>query len=543
VISGHPGRDHLDGELQMTSPTPLVQLRGVSVSFPGVKALDDIDLRLFPGEVHSLMGENGAGKSTLIKSLTGVHRIDSGSILLEGREVSFSSVADAQAHGISTVYQEVNLLPNLTVAENILLGREPRHAWGGISGRRMRERARELLAVVGLDIDPASQLSAHPPAIQQLVAIVRAIAVRTKVLVLDEPTSSLDNDEVTELFRVISILKAEGVAILFISHFLDQVYEISDRLTVLREGRLVGEYLPHELLRIDLVHKMIGKELATFDEIRRGLDTSDEGDALDGEDPFVAAIGLGRQGAIEPIDLKVYEGEIVGIAGLLGSGRTELARLLTGVDRADTGSVEVAGRATRLGSPRRALKQRIVYASENRRTEGIIGDLSLRDNIALALQADLGWFRRIPLRRQNELAESYIQAMGIKPANPDALMKELSGGNQQKVLLARWLALAPRLLVLDEPTRGIDIGAKAEIQKLVTRLAENGLSVVFISAELEEVLRISHRIAVLRDRRKVADLPNYDLTVSKLLAAISEGPDEAPPEPITTADGERGPRG
>jgi simple sugar transport system ATP-binding protein len=543
VISGHPGRDHLDGELQMTSPTPLVQLRGVSVSFPGVKALDDVDLRLFPGEVHSLMGENGAGKSTLIKSLTGVHRIDSGSILLEGREVSFSSVADAQAHGISTVYQEVNLLPNLTVAENILLGREPRHAWGGISGRRMRERARELLAVVGLDIDPASQLSAHPPAIQQLVAIVRAIAVRTKVLVLDEPTSSLDNDEVTELFRVISILKAEGVAILFISHFLDQVYEISDRLTVLREGRLVGEYLPHELLRIDLVHKMIGKELATFDEIRRGLDTSDEGDALDGEDPFVAAIGLGRQGAIEPIDLKVYEGEIVGIAGLLGSGRTELARLLTGVDRADTGSVEVAGRATRLGSPRRALKQRIVYASENRRTEGIIGDLSLRDNIALALQADLGWFRRIPLRRQNELAESYIQAMGIKPANPDALMKELSGGNQQKVLLARWLALAPRLLVLDEPTRGIDIGAKAEIQKLVTRLAENGLSVVFISAELEEVLRISHRIAVLRDRRKVADLPNYDLTVSKLLAAISEGPDEAPPEPITTADDERGPRG
>jgi monosaccharide-transporting ATPase len=527
----------------MTSPAPLVQMRGVSVSFPGVKALDDVDLRLFPGEVHALMGENGAGKSTLIKSLTGVHRIDRGSILLDGREVSFSSVADAQTHGISTVYQEVNLLPNLSVAENILLGREPRHAWGGISGRRMRQRAGELLAFVGLDIDPASQLSAHPPAIQQLVAIVRAIAVRTKVLVLDEPTSSLDNDEVTELFRVISILKAEGVAILFISHFLDQVYEISDRLTVLREGRLVGEYLPHELLRIDLVHKMIGKELATFDEIRRGLDTSDEGDALDGEEPFVAAIGLGRQGAVEPIDLRVYEGEIVGIAGLLGSGRTELARLLTGIDRADTGSVEVAGRPAHLGTPRRALKQRIAYASENRRTEGIIGDLSVRDNIALALQADLGWFRRIPLSRQNELAESYIQAMGIRPANPDALMKELSGGNQQKVLLARWLALAPRLLVLDEPTRGIDIGAKAEIQKLVTRLAENGLSVVFISAELEEVLRISHRIAVLRDRRKVADLPNHDLTVSKLLAAISEGPEQTGPEHIATADGERGPHG
>jgi monosaccharide-transporting ATPase len=520
----------------MTSPTPLVQLRGVSVSFPAVKALDEVDFRLFPGEVHSLMGENGAGKSTLIKALTGVHRPDSGSITLNGEEVSFSSVADAQAHGISTVYQEVNLLPNLTVAENILLGREPRHRWGGISGRAMRERASELLDIVGLDIDPGSQLSAHPPAIQQLVAIVRAIAVRTRVLILDEPTSSLDNDEVAELFRVIGLLKAEGVAILFISHFLDQVYEISDRLTVLREGRLVGEYLPHELLRIDLVHKMIGKELATFDELRRGLGTLGEADSLDGEDPFVTAIGLGRQGALEPVDLKVYEGEIVGIAGLLGSGRTELARLLTGIDRADSGRIEVAGAEARLTSPRRALKRRIVYASENRRTEGIIGDLSVRDNIALALQADLGWFRRIPRRELDELADSYVQAMGIRPSNPDALIRELSGGNQQKVLLARWLALAPRLLVLDEPTRGIDIGAKAEIQKLVTRLAENGLSVVFISAELEEVLRISHRVAVLRDRRKVADLPNYDLTVSALLAAISESPEE-----IATLNEGRGP--
>lgn len=506
--------------------TPLVQLTGVSVSFPGVKALDQVDLRLFPGEVHSLMGENGAGKSTLIKALTGVHPIDSGRILIDGQDVSFSNVADAQRSGIGTVYQEVNLLPNLTVAENIMLGREPRRIWGGISGPQMRARAQELLNAVGVDIDPSSKLSIHPPAIQQLVAIVRAIAVRTRVLILDEPTSSLDGDEVTELFRVISVLKSEGVAILFISHFLDQVYEISDRLTVLREGRLVGEYLPHELLRIDLVHKMIGKELSTFEAIQASLDPSDGLDALDGEEPFVQAIGLGRQGGVEPIDLTIYEGEIVGIAGLLGSGRTELARLLTGIDRSDAGAVKVEGDITRLGTPRRALKQRIVYASENRRTEGIIGDLTVRDNISLALQADLGWFHRISKKQQDELAESYIQAMGIRPANPDALMKDLSGGNQQKVLLARWLALAPRLLVLDEPTRGIDIGAKAEIQKLVVKLAENGLSVVFISAELEEVLRISHRIAVLRDRRKVADLPNYDLTVSKLLGAMSEGSDE-----------------
>ncbi|MCS5724107.1 sugar ABC transporter ATP-binding protein [Herbiconiux sp. CPCC 203407] len=507
--------------------TPIVELSGVSVSFPGVRALDGVDLRLFPGEVHSLMGENGAGKSTLIKALTGVYRTDGGSIRVDGREVAFAGVADAQAAGISTVYQEVNLLPNLTVAENVMLGREPRSAWGGISWRHVRSRTRELLDQVGVDIDPASMLSEHPPAIQQLVAIVRAIAVETRVLILDEPTSSLDNDEVTELFRVISVLKSEGVAILFISHFLDQVYEISDRLTVLREGRLVGEYLPEELLRIDLVHKMIGKELATFEELRRRIDASDVEDSLDDEQPYVEAVGLGRDGAIEPIDLKVYEGEIVGIAGLLGSGRTELARLLTGVDRSDTGSLAVEGSTTRLGTPRRALKHRIAYASENRRTEGIIGELSIRDNIALALQADLGWFRRIPRKRQEELAASYIQAMDIRPADPEALMKNLSGGNQQKVLLARWLAIAPRLLVLDEPTRGIDIGAKAEIQKLVTDLSENGLSVVFISAELEEVLRISHRVAVLRDRHKVADLPNHDLSVSDLLAAIAEPADDA----------------
>ncbi|MFB2580705.1 sugar ABC transporter ATP-binding protein [Herbiconiux sp. P15] len=509
--------------------SPIIELSGVSVSFPGVRALDGVDLRLYPGEVHSLMGENGAGKSTLIKALTGVYRTDGGTIRVDGREVSFSGVADAQAAGISTVYQEINLLPNLSVAENVLLGREPRRAWGGISWPLMRERTRELLDSVGVEIDPSSMLSDHPPAIQQLVAIVRAIAVRTRVLILDEPTSSLDNDEVTELFRVISVLKSEGVAILFISHFLDQVYEISDRLTVLREGRLVGEYLPQELLRIDLVHKMIGKELSAFDEIRRRIDASDVEDSLDDEEPYVEAIGIGRSGAIEPVDLKIYEGEIVGIAGLLGSGRTELARLLTGVDRADSGSLAVDGSPARLGTPRRALKRRIAYASENRRTEGIIGELSIRENIALALQADLGWLRRIPRKRQEDLAASYIQAMDIRPADPEALMKNLSGGNQQKVLLARWLAIAPRLLVLDEPTRGIDIGAKAEIQKMVTDLAENGLSVVFISAELEEVLRISHRVAVLRERRKVADLPNHDLSVSGLLAAMAEGPDEASP--------------
>ncbi|TAJ48559.1 MAG: sugar ABC transporter ATP-binding protein [Herbiconiux sp.] len=507
----------------MTTAAPVVQLTGVTVAFPGVTALDAVDFRLFPGEVHSLMGENGAGKSTLIKALTGVNPIDAGRIEVDGHTVSFASTAEAQSAGISTVYQELNLLPNLTVTENVLLGREPRHRWGGINWRAARQHTAELLTSMHLDIDPTSLLADHSPAIQQLVAIARAIAVRPKVLVLDEPTSSLDNDEVSELFRIISRLRESGVAILFISHFLEQVYAISDRLTVLRDGRLVGEYLPHELLRIDLVQKMLGKDITVLDGIHERVEASTIEDDLEGEVPLVTAIGLSRRGAIEPIDLKVYQGEIVGIAGLLGSGRTELARLLGGADRPDSGELLVDGDSQRFSGPRAALQQRIAYASENRRTEGIIGDLTVRENIVLALQADLGWLRRIPQSQQNELATSYIQAMGITPADPDALMSTLSGGNQQKVLLARWLAIAPRLLILDEPTRGIDIGAKAEIQKLVTDLAANGLSVVFISAELEEVVRISNRVAILRERRKVGDLLNHDLTVDQLLAVIADG--------------------
>jgi len=511
--------------VQAAAPTPagepIIRMDDISISFPGVKALDAVSFRMFPGEVHSLMGENGAGKSTLIKALTGVYTIDSGTMTLGGRPLVISSPAQAQAAGISTVYQEVNLLPNLSVAENIMLGREPRRA-GAIDWRAMRRRAAELLARLNLDIDPASLLSAHSLAVQQLVAIARATDVDAKVLILDEPTSSLDADEVSELFRVIRGLKDDGVAILFVSHFLDQVYEISDRLTVLRNGALVGEYLTREILRIELVHKMIGKELATLESLEsKTRQAAVEGDTVDV--PYLEAVGLGRKGSIEPTDLAIHEGEVVGLAGLLGSGRTEIARLITGADRPDSGEVLVRGARRRLRTPRVALRDRIAYSSEDRKREGIVDDLSVRDNIVLALQADRGWFRRISRKRQDELANSYISALGIRPANPDALVRNLSGGNQQKVLLARWLAVAPRLLVLDEPTRGIDVGAKAEIQKLVSNLADEGMAVVFISAELEEVLRLSHRIAVMRDRRKVADLPNEDVTVGQIMGLIASG--------------------
>jgi monosaccharide-transporting ATPase len=504
----------------MTTQAPVVDMTNISISFPGVKALDRVNFRMFPGEVHSLMGENGAGKSTMIKALTGVYPIDSGTILLDGKPLVITGPAQAQEAGISTVYQEVHLLTNLSVAENIMLGREPRRG-AAIDWKAMRAHSAEILDGLNLDIDPGSQLGTHSLAVQQLVAIARAIDVQAKVLILDEPTSSLDVDEVSELFRVIRSLKEAGVAILFVSHFLEQVYEISDRLTVLRNGQLVGEYLTDEILRIELVHKMIGKDIAVLSDLDRKARApiSDESE----ETPFVQAIGLGRKGSIAPVDLSVYEGEVVGLAGLLGSGRTELARLLSGADRPDRGELTIGGRPRRLRTPRMALKSRIAYSSENRRSEGIIEDLTVRDNIVLALQADRGWFRRIPRKRQDELAASYIQALNIRPPNPDAIVKNLSGGNQQKVLLARWLAVAPRLLILDEPTRGIDVGAKAEIQKLVADLAENGMSVVFISAELEEVLRLSHRIVVMRDREKVADIPNDDVTVGQVMTLIASG--------------------
>lgn len=418
------------------------------------------------------------------------------------------------------MYQEVNLCENLSVAENIMLGHEPRRR-GRIDWRAMRRQAVHHLGRLGLDLDPRSPLSSHSLAIQQLVAIARAMVVDAKVLILDEPTSSLDAGEVAQLFTVMRGLRDEGVAILFVSHFLEQVYAISDRLTVLRNGRLVGEYAVGDLSRRELVSTMIGQSL---DELTALEAVTERTDVARTGRPAIRAIGLGRRGAIEPFDLDVHSGEVVGLAGLLGSGRSELARLLYGADHADAGQLEVGGHPGRLRTPRAAMKLGIAFSSEHRKAEGIVGDLTVRENIILALQADRGWARRIPARKAEEVVTTYIQALGIRPADPDALVRNLSGGNQQKVLLGRWLATAPKVLILDEPTRGIDVGAKAEIMRLVARLAAEGMSVVFISAELDEVLRLSHRIAVMRDRAKVAEITNDPTTsVDDVVELIASG--------------------
>jgi simple sugar transport system ATP-binding protein len=504
----------------MDDAVPLVQVTGATVRFRSDTALDDVDFRMFAGEVHSLMGENGAGKSTLIKALTGALPLDAGVVTLAGESVRFATPHDAQRAGIGTVYQEIDLLPNLTVAENIALGREPRGRLGTIDWPAMRRLAGEALADLGLDVDPASVLGSHPLAVQQLVAIARALRADVKVLVLDEPTSSLDLDEVAELFRVIRELKARGVAILFVSHFLDQVYEICDRITVLRNGRLVGEYLTTELLRIDLVQKMLGRSAAALSE-RTHADGLDDPDAS----VTLSARGVTVLPGIADADLDLAEGEVLGIAGLLGSGRSELARALTGVDRLEAGVIRVDGREAHLSSPRRAMAVGVVYSSENRRTEGLIAELSVLENITLALQAQRGMLRRIRSARQRELAASWVEALDIRPADIDRPVGSLSGGTQQKVLLARLLALSPRVIVLDEPTRGIDVGAKVEIQNLVGELADNGLSVVFISAELEEVLRVGTRVAILQNGRVVDVVPSEGLTSDALLALVAR-PDE-----------------
>lgn len=502
----------------MEERRPILQMKDIHKHFPGVKALSGVQFRLFPGEIHALMGENGAGKSTLIKVLTGVYSIDRGHVELEQKQVHIQSPQSAQAAGISTVYQEVNLCPNLSVAENIFIGREPRR-FGRILWKELNRAAAKLLQErMNLSIDVTLPLQTYPIAIQQLVAIARALNISAKVLILDEPTSSLDRGEVRQLFDVMNKLKNEGLAILFVTHFLDQVYEISDRITILRGGEFVGEYAASALPRIELVSKMIGKELKLLEELPK--QQTDAG-TTDGE-LLLEAKALGRKGSIEPFDLAIRKGEIVGLAGLLGSGRTEAARLLFGADRYDQGSLRI-GDAGFVHTPRQAIDQGIAFCSEDRKGEGIIDDLTIRENIVLALQASQGWFRTISKRRQSEIAEQFIEALNINPPNPDQLIKNLSGGNQQKVLLARWLLTDPKLLILDEPTRGIDIGAKAEIQKLVMSLSEKGMSVLFISAELEEVLRVSDRVAVLRDRKKVTEMSGDELNEQRVMKAIAGG--------------------
>lgn len=494
--------------------TSLLDMRGIRKRFPGVVALDGVDFAVERGEVHALMGENGAGKSTLIKVLTGVHRPDAGAILLDGIEVRPQSPSNAQALGLSTVYQEVNLIHELSVAENISLGREPMRG-GRIVWREVRREAERALETLDVRIDVMRPLRSYSIAIQQMTAIARSLSISAKLLILDEPTSSLDRNETDRLFGVVRRLRDGGMGIVFITHFLDQVFEISDRITVLRNGGLVGTYPTAGVSRIELVARMLGKE----PEEAMASQETPVGQRSSGE-PFLLAEGLGRKGAIAPFDLDIAQGETVGLAGLLGSGRTEIARLLFGLDKPDAGMVFVDGRRASL-NPRRAVQAGFGFCPENRAVAGIIPNLSVRENIILALQGSRGWFRALPRQRQEQIAAHYIRALSIATPNAEQPVKNLSGGSQQKVILARWLASDPRFLILDEPTRGIDVGAKAEIERLIGNLCSEGKAILFISSELEEVVRSSDRVLVLRDRAAVAELRGTEVSETAVMWAIA----------------------
>jgi monosaccharide-transporting ATPase len=504
----------------MTEETQhLLVMTAISKTYPGVHALENVDFSLNKGEIHCLIGENGAGKSTLIKVLTGVDYPDEGKILLDGKEIHVRSPQHAQELGISTVYQEVNLCMNLSVAENILLGREPQNKLGGINHKDMNSEAAQLLTdLLGINVDVTQRLDTYSVAIQQMVAIARALDITSaKILILDEPTSSLDALETQQLFKVMKKLKADGVGIIFITHFMNQVFEVSDRITVLRNGKLVGTYDTASLSRVELITKMIGRTLVEFAEMTRN-ELADE-TQVEGE-VILSAKGLGRLDGIAPIDLDLRVGEVVGLAGLLGSGRTEIANLLFGTEKPDSGTITMNGKPVKDHSPLGSIKRGLALCPEDRKAAGIVDDLTVRENIILAMQANRGWFKFLTSREQLEIADKYIEMLNIATPSADQPVKNLSGGNQQKVILARWLATNPQVLILDEPTRGIDVGAKAEIQKLVLSLANDGKAIVFISSELEEVLRVSNRIDVLRDREKVAEFSG-EVDESKIMHAIA----------------------
>jgi ribose transport system ATP-binding protein len=495
----------------------LLQAVGVSKHFAGVQALRKVDFELSPGQVHTLVGENGAGKSTLIKVLTGVYQPDAGQLLLDGEAVAFGRPLDAQAAGISTVYQEVNLVPSMSVAQNLFLGHEPRNRLGLIDFPGMQAQARELLSELGINVDPRRQLRTLGLGVQQMIAVARSVRAEAKVVIMDEPSSSLEPREVETLFDVIRRLHERDVAILYVSHRLEELYQICDTVTVLRDGRVVHSGPLAEIGRLELVATMLGRTLSSESDRTAfvGEHDSSAGTILRGK-------GLRRRAVLDGVDLTVHPGEIVGLGGLLGSGRTETMKALVGLQPLDAGEIEVAGKRIRPGSTPAAIRAGLVLVPEDRKAEGIIPNLSVRENIVLAALPRLSVAGIVSKRKQRDIVDTFMRRLRIKAASPEQKVGELSGGNQQKVMLARWLAMSPKVLLLDEPTRGIDVGAKAEVQALVDELAGQGLGIVMVSSDLEELVEGADRVVVLREGKSVAELSGDQVTVDGVMAVIAD---------------------
>ena len=493
----------------------ILTMRGIYKEFPGVKALQNVDFTLRAGEIHALMGENGAGKSTLVKCLTGVYEKDSGEICIEAKPVSIRSPQDAQNLGISTVYQEITLCPNLTVAENMFIGRGN---YKFINPKAQEKRADEILSKLNIPAKGAQQLGTCSIAIQQMVAIARAVDMKCKVLILDEPTSSLDEREVELLFGLMRDLKSKGVGIIFITHFLDQVYAVCDKITVLRNGELVGEYAIKDMPQVDLISAMLGKALDDISKLQ-----SEKGTFNPSAEVVYEAKNLSSAEGVKPFDFKIRKGEVNGFTGLLGSGRSESIRAIFGADRVTGGTVKINGKDVKINKALDAMKNGLGYLPEDRKGDGIIQDLSVRDNLILAQQVLRGFWKPFSKAEAVKIADEYIKLLQVKTASQETPIKSLSGGNQQKVILARWLLTHPQYLILDEPTRGIDVGTKTEIQKQVLKLSKEGVGVTFISSEIQEMLNVCTRLVVMKDRNIVGELKDEELSQDNIMKTIAGG--------------------
>jgi ribose transport system ATP-binding protein len=506
---------------------PILEVRGVTKRFSGVVALEDVSFALEPGQVHALVGENGAGKSTLIKVLTGVHRPDEGEVRFDGEVVSFSSPRAAQDAGISTIYQEIDLIPLRTVAQNIFLGREPRTRLGLTDRRRMRRESAEVLERYGLEVDPGRTVRSLGLGVQQMVAIAKAVSREAKVVIMDEPTSSLEGREAQRLFEVIRKLRDDGVAVLYVSHRLDELYELCEQVTVLRDGGLVHTGKLDDLPRLELIALMLGREVGEVEEQEAQAREGDgDGDgATDAGDPVLVARELSDHPSLRGVSVEVRRGETVGLAGLMGSGRTETAKAIFGAEPPDEGTVEVEERPVKLHSPADAVPAGLAFLPEDRKADGIFPGLSIRENIVAAALPRLSKRGVVSRAAADKLVDTFMERLNIKASSPDQPVGELSGGNQQKVLLARCLCTEPKILILDEPTRGIDVGAKAEVQGLISELSDQGLAVLMISSEPEEVVRACDRVVVLRDGAVVGTLSGEELTEDRLVETIAGGTD------------------
>ena len=494
----------------------LLDIKGLEKTFPGVRALKGVNLTVNKGEIHALMGENGAGKSTLIKVLTGIYQKNGGTICFDGEEINAKTPIEANEKGISTIYQELNLVLFQTVYENLFLGREPRTKFGSIDRKAMISEAKRILEELGIEIDVTRPLKNYSTAIQQMVAITRAVSINAKLVIMDEPTSSLDTHEVQVLFRIIRQLKSKGISVIFISHKLDEIFEICDRLTVFKDGEYVGDYDIGELNQLKLISLMVGKDTVELERNKQGYEFANA--------KVIAEMKDIRQGMrLNGINIEIKQGEVVGLAGLLGSGRTELAQVLFGSGMPDNGEIFWWGEKAGIHSPADAIKKGMGFCTEDRKTEGIIPHLSVRENITIALLPKLNSFGFVKTKEQDEIVRSYIDRLKIKTPTPEQAICNLSGGNQQKVLLARWMCMNPKLMILDEPTRGIDVGAKAEIEQLIQEFSKSGISVLMISSEIAELERNCDRIIVMREGRVIGELAGDQISQDKVMETIARG--------------------